>query len=98
MDWFRKSCQRALDLAAIDRERDVDEAWRISGAGALRGRGSAVFRELWNWREKEAEAVDRPPFHILQKPQVLHSAQTVAAGESPRSTTFSNTLRRAFCG
>src|SRR4029077_1367473 len=32
MDWFRQSCQRALEQTAIDRERDVDEAWRISGA------------------------------------------------------------------
>ena len=34
MQWFRQSCQRALEQAAIDRERDTDEAWRISGAGA----------------------------------------------------------------
>ncbi len=64
MEWFRQSCQRALELAAIDRERDLDEAWRISGAGALRGRASAVLRELWNWREREAEAADRPPFAL----------------------------------
>src|SRR5438876_11440277 len=82
MEWFRQSCQRALELAAIDRERDVDEAWRISGAGALRGRASAVLRELWNWREKEAEAVDRPPFHILQNRELLHSAERFAAGET----------------
>jgi ribonuclease D len=96
MDWFRQSCQRALELAAIDRERDVDEAWRISGAGALRGRASAVLRELWNWREKEAEAVDRPPFHILQNRELLHSAEKFATGESPDYKHFSDRRRRAF--
>ena len=96
MEWFRQSCQRALEQAAIDRERDVDEAWRISGAGALRGRASAVLRELWNWREKEAEAVDRPPFHILQNRELLQSAERFAAGESPDYKHFSDRRRRAF--
>ena len=96
MEWFRQSCQRALEQAAIDRERDVDEAWRISGAGALRGRASAVLRELWNWREKEAEAVDRPPFHILQNRELLHSAERFAHGETPDYRHFSDRRRRRF--
>lgn len=96
MEWFRQSCQRALDFSAVDRERDVDEAWRISGAGALRGRSSAVLRELWNWREREAEAVDRPPFHILQNRELLSSAERFAAGESPDYKHFSDRRRRAF--
>jgi ribonuclease D len=96
MEWFRQSCQRALEQAAIDRERDLDEAWRISGAGALRDRASAVLRELWNWREKEAEAVDRPPFHILQNRELLESAQRFAVGETPNYKHFSDRRRRAF--
>jgi ribonuclease D len=96
MEWFRQSCQRALELAAIDRERDLDEAWRISGAGALRGRASAVLRELWNWREKEAEAADRPPFHILQNRELLSAAERFAVGESPDYKHFSDRRRRAF--
>ena len=94
MEWFRQSCQRALEQAATDRERDVDEAWRISGAGALRGRASAVLRELWNWRESEAEAVDRPPFHILQNRELLTSAQRFATGENPDYKHFSDRRRR----
>jgi ribonuclease D len=96
IDWFRQSCQRALEQAAIDRERDVDEAWRISGAGALRGPASAVLRELWNWREKEAEAADRPPFHILQNRELLYSAEKFAHGETPDYKHFSDRRRRAF--
>jgi ribonuclease D len=94
--WFRQSCQRALDFSAIDRERDVDEAWRISGAGALRGRAAAVLRELWNWREREAEAADRPPFHILQNRELLQSAEKFAAGGSPDYRHFSERRRRGF--
>ena len=96
MEWFRQSCQRALEQATVDRERDIDQAWRISGAGALHGRASAVLRELWNWREKEAEAVDRPPFHILQNRELLHSAEKFDAGGSPDYKHFSERRRRAF--
>ena len=95
-EWFRQSCQRSLDFSVIDRERDVEEAWRITGAGALRGRASAVLRELWNWREREAEAVDRPPFHILQNRELIHSAETFATGGSPDYRHFSDRRRRAF--
>jgi ribonuclease D len=95
-DWFRQSCQRALEQAAIDRERDFDEAWRISGAGTLRGRASAVLRELWQWREREAEAVDRPPFHILQNRELINSAQRFAAGETPDYKHFFERRRHAF--
>jgi ribonuclease D len=96
LGWFRQSCQRALEQAAIDRERDVDEAWRISGAGALRGRASAILRELWNWRECEAEAVDRPPFHILQNRELIYSAERFAHDETPDYKHFSDRRRRAF--
>jgi ribonuclease D len=96
IEWFRQSCQRALEQAATDRERDVDEAWRISGAGALRGRASAILRELWNWRESEAEGVDRPPFHVLQNRELLTSAQRFATGENPDYKHFSDRRRAAF--
>ena len=96
IEWFRQSCQRALEQAGIDRERDVDETWRISGAGALRGRASAVLRELWNWRECEAEAADRPPFHILQNRELILSAEKFAHGETPDYKHFSDRRRRAF--
>jgi ribonuclease D len=96
LDWFHQSCQRALEQAAVDRERDLDEAWRISGAGALRGRASAILRELWHWREREAEAADRPPFHILQNRELTHSAERFASGETPDYKHFSDRRRRAF--
>jgi ribonuclease D len=96
LDWFHQSCQRALEQAAIDRVRDADEAWRISGAGKLRGRAAAVLRELWQWRESEAEAVDRPPFHILQNQELIRSAERFASGNIADYRHFSARRRQAF--
>jgi ribonuclease D len=95
-DWFEQSCRRAIEQAAVDRARDADETWRISGSGALRGRAAAVLRELWYWREKEAQAADRPPFHILQNHELLEAAESFAAGGVADYRHFSSRRRQAF--
>lgn len=95
LDWFRQSCERALEQAAVQRTRD-DEAWRISGSGKLGGRACAVLRELWQWRDKEAQMVDRPPFHILQNHLLLRAAEKFAAGERPDFRHFSARRRQGF--
>jgi ribonuclease D len=96
LDWFHQSCRRAIELAAIDRTREVDEEWRIAGAGALRGLAAAVLRELWRWREKEAETVDRPPFHILQNRELLNAAVRFADGGEADYKHFSERRRSTF--
>jgi len=97
LEWLRQSCQRAIEQTAVSRVRDEDEAWRIRGSGSLRGRAAAVLRALWQWREKEAAAVDRPPFHILQNHELLHAAESFAVGGVPDYRHFSPRRRRAFC-
>ena len=94
--WFQQSCQRALEQTSVQRVRDEDETWRITGAGTLDGRTSAVLRELWQWRDKEAQAADRPPFHILQNHLLLRAAQDFAAGEIPDFRHFSTRRREGF--
>jgi len=96
LEWFRQSCQRALEQTAVQRVRDEDETWRITGAGTLDGRTSAVLRELWQWRDKEAQAADRPPFHILQNHLLLRAAQDFAAGQIPDFRHFSTRRREGF--
>src|SRR6266700_7435617 len=96
IDWLRQSCQRAVEQAAVERARDKDELWRIRGSGLLRGRAAAVLRALWQWREKEAEAADRPPFHILQNHELLNAAVSFASGNNPDYRHFSSRRRQAF--
>lgn len=95
-EWFEQSCRRAIEAAAIERLRDEEEAWRISGAGTLRGKAAAVLRALWQWREKEAEAADRPPFHVLQNHLLIKAAEQFSAGETPEFRHFSPRRRRGF--
>jgi ribonuclease D len=95
-DWLRQSCQRAIEQAAVARVRNQDELWRVSGAGSLHGRPAAVLRALWQWREREAEMADRPPFHILQNEKLVSAAVSFAAGSVPDYKHFSPRRRRAF--
>ncbi|HYK23099.1 MAG TPA: HRDC domain-containing protein [Candidatus Acidoferrum sp.] len=95
-DWLRQSCQRAIEQAAVARTRDHDELWRIRGSGLLRGRSAAVLRALWQWREKEAEKADRPPFHVLRNEELLKAAVKFASGSVPDYRHFSFRRRQAF--
>jgi ribonuclease D len=95
-DWLRQSCQRAIEQAAVTRVRKQDEFWRIRGSGLLQGRVAAVLRALWQWREREAEMADRPPFHILQNEKLVNAAISFASGSVPDYKHFSSRRRQAF--
>jgi ribonuclease D len=95
-DWLRQSCQRAIEQAAVARVRKEDEFWRVRGSGLLRGRPAAVLRALWQWREREAELADRPPFHILQNEKLVNAAVSFASGSVPDYKHFSPRRHQAF--
>src|SRR6266496_3546219 len=95
-DWLRQSCQRAIEQATVARVRQRDEPWRIPGSGTLQGRAAAVLRALWQWREREAEMADRPPFHILQNEKLLNAAVSFASGSVPDYEHFSHRRRHTF--
>ena len=95
-DWFRQSCDRAIELAATARERSLDDLWRIPGAGTLDSHAGAVLRALWQWRETEAEMSDRPPFHILQNQELLKAAVDFVSDRVPDYKQFSARRRQTF--
>ena len=95
-DWFCQSCERAIESAAVARERTEDELWRIAGAGALNPHTGAVLRALWQWREAEAELADRPPFHILHNRELLEAARNFTSGRVPDYKHFSPRRRQTF--
>ncbi len=96
MDWFRQSCQRALEQTMVSRERDPDEAWRITGSGTLLPQTGAVLRAIWHWRDREAKQADRPSFHILQNSAMIEAAKQFVAGETPDFRHLSERRRRGF--
>ncbi|CAN5388090.1 ribonuclease D [soil metagenome] len=96
LDWFRQSCQRALEQTLVARERDPDETWRITGSGTLPAQTAAVLRAIWQWRDREAQQADRPSFHILQNSAMIEAAKRFVAGETPGFRHLSERRRRGF--
>jgi ribonuclease D len=95
-EWFQQSCERGLAQASVERVRDEEEAWRISGSGTLSARASAVLRALWHWRDQEAQAADRPSFHILQNHLLVQAALDFEAGQVPEFRHLTPRRRRGF--
>ncbi len=65
LPWFEQCCEAAIEATASDREADPDRQWRIQGVRDLTRSQAAFVRELWKWREREAQRADRPAFKIL---------------------------------
>lgn len=95
-DWFTQSCDKAIEATRIVREREMDTVWRIAGSGELRGRAAALLRALWTWRDEEAKAVDRPPFHIARNDILIDSAKRFAAGDPVHIPHLSGSRSRRF--
>ena len=68
--WFLESCE-AAKFKVEERDDGRDDQWRISGSGKLSSYGLACLRGLWNWRDKEAEAWDRPSFMVAPNRQLI---------------------------
>src|SRR5205823_13257154 len=91
-----QSCERAIVSAAIDRERDTEEAWRVRGSRLIRGREAAILRAMWHWRDREAERFDRPNVHVLRNDQFIETARAASRGEPPQFRHFSERRARDF--
>jgi ribonuclease D len=95
-DWFSESCERMIVSAREPRERDESKAWRIPGSAALRPRAQSVLRVLWHWRDAEARAWDRPPFHVMSNDDIVRIAERAVGGEAFSTPRMSNRRRKSF--
>ena len=81
LEWHRQVCEWLVADCARPRVVDTDQVWRLKGADKLDRRGLAVLRELWNWRDKEAMAANKPPYFILNHETLVSLANAAAQME-----------------
>jgi len=72
--WHEQSCERVVASSRIIREDDPENDWRISGSALLSPQAQAILRELWLFREREAETLDLPVFKVLHNELMLDLA------------------------
>lgn len=79
-EWFEESCLAARQRV-LDRDDSKEENWRVQGSGKLDPYGLAYLRALWNWRDGEAKAWDRPTFMVAPNRQLLEWSIELSAGK-----------------
>lgn len=79
--WHQESCARLIVECSQPSTVDHDSVWRIKGSTILAPPALAILRELWQWRETEAVAANRPPFFILNHERLVDIAAAAAAGQ-----------------
>ena len=82
LDWHREACRRLIAECSQPLPDNSDTAWRVKGSHVLNRSGLAVLRELWQWREDEAIAANRPPFFILAHEKLVAIAAAVVGHDS----------------
>ena len=77
LDWLTGEMQaRQQELAEAE---TAERWWRVSGLAGLPSRGLAIVRELWRWREAEAESRDRPARRVLRDDLIVELARRQTA-------------------
>lgn len=82
LGWHEESCARLIEECTRHEPADQDFVWRVKGSHALNRPALAVLRAIWQWREAEAIAANRPPFFILSH-EVMVELSAAAAASQP---------------
>lgn len=61
--------------AQLELTENTEQWRRVSGSAGLNSRQLAIVRELWRWRDAEAEKRDRPPKRILRDDLIVEVAR-----------------------
>jgi len=75
MEEVREEFFRLTQVEADANGPGPHDFWRVNGARDLAPRQAGVLRELYLYREKQAERADRPPFKIMNDQTLLEIAQ-----------------------
>lgn len=70
LEWVRRECERLVKNVMRD-----DERWKISGSARFSRRQLGVLRELWRWRDREAQAINAPAGRVLGDPMLIEIAR-----------------------
>lgn len=75
LEWAEEECAVVAQLEPARRRQDPLAYQKVKGARRLPHAGLAVLRELFAWRERQAESLDRPAFKILGNEVLLALAE-----------------------
>jgi len=65
-EWAEEEFQTFVSKATGDEEAAAERWRKVKGIGGLDRRGLAIVRELFQWRDRFAERINRPARHLLR--------------------------------
>jgi ribonuclease D len=65
--------------ADVDLSRSAERWWKVSGTSGLSRRSLAIVREVWGWREREAQRRDWPTRRVLRDDLIIELAKRKTA-------------------
>jgi ribonuclease D len=81
-DELREEFQRLEKIPDLESEEpEADPFWKLRGVRDLTPPQRAVLLSLFEWRRKEAERIDRPPFYILSEDHMAQLAKDAPSSE-----------------
>ena len=70
LQWLMEQCDALIEHSK-EQGHVKKDPWRIPGSNALPPQGLNILKHVWEWREKEAEALDRPPYKVMPAELIL---------------------------
>jgi len=64
MEWLTEQCDALIEHAKMPSEKNR-EHWRLSGSNVFSPCALNILKHLWEWRESQAEQMDRPPYKVM---------------------------------
>jgi ribonuclease D len=82
--WHKQMCRHSVKAAMNHNQIcDPEKDWRIKGYSRLTPRQLAFLKQLWLWREKQAQTADLPAFRILHNERLVSLAIQADSLEKP---------------
>jgi ribonuclease D len=84
LDWAREDFARLCTQSTPEEpgQPSTADKWRrLRGAGSLDRRRLAILREMFQWRDAEAERLDRPPRTVVRDDLLVEIARRSPRGE-----------------
>ena len=81
VEWMQECCERLIADCAVVPPADPD-VWRVKGSSLLARPALAVLKAIFEWREAQAIASNRPPFFVLS-PETMVQISARASMDQP---------------
>ncbi len=91
-----EECRLMEKLEFVPRPFDPDDYLRLKGIGKLSDEKMRVLRRLFEFREKEAERVDRPPFKVIPNRTLVDLAKKLPDNEDDLPLSRRSSIRRKY--